>query len=90
MILCSQIKEETVSFLYFDRIYKGIVSNADTSIDVCEFFRGAKPVTAEVGYGQRFQEFPDWMVYYRELIPSCLVHEEIPFNVSMRALTLAK
>lgn len=79
-----------MSFLYFDRIYNGIVSNADISIDVCEFFHKAKPVTAEVGYGQRFQEFPDWMVYYREPISSCFVHGEIPFNVSMRALTLAK
>lgn len=54
-LVFAQIREESVFFLYFDAVYEGIVSSAVSSIDIHEFVSKAELVTADVGYGQRFQ-----------------------------------
>lgn len=54
-LVFAQIREESVFFLYFDVVYEGTVSSAVSSIDVHEFVSKAEPVTAGMGYGQRFQ-----------------------------------
>ena len=55
MLVFAQIREESVFLLYFDAVCEGIVSSAVSFIDVHEFVSKAKSVTADVGYGQRFQ-----------------------------------
>lgn len=41
--------------LYFGVICERILSSAGSSVDVCEFVSKTEPVTADMGYGQRFQ-----------------------------------